>query len=152
MDIFTTQNLIILGIIFALGIGFGATLQLTWMMRILIASYIALCLVLIIPNNLLFNEYAQIIYFFGILAIFTLVEKSRFFDVANWTVGRFSFEALGLSVLTVFFISAIICLLLSFKQCNIIISRDIYNMFNDYIFYIALAPLIFTILFSKRLH
>jgi hypothetical protein len=122
------------------------------MMRILIASYIALCLVLIIPDNLLFNEYAQIIYFIVILTIFTAVENSRFFDVANWTVGRFSFESISLSILAVLFMVAIICTFTSLDVLDFILTKELYNFFVEYIFYFAIAPLIFTIVFSKRLH
>jgi hypothetical protein len=152
MDLFTINSWIILGVIFVIGAGIGMILQITWMMRILIASYIALCLVLIIPDNLLFNEYAQIIYFIVILTIFTAIENSRFFDVANWTVGRFSFESISLSILAVLFMVAIICTFTSLDVLDFILTKELYNFFVEYIFYFAIAPLIFTIVFSKRLH
>jgi hypothetical protein len=152
MDLFTINSWIILGVIFAIGSGIGMILQITWIMRILIASYIALCLVLVIPNDLLFSEYAQIIYFIAIITVFTAVENSRFFDVANWTAGRFSFESISLSILTVLFMASIICTFTPFGILDFILTKELYNFFVEYIFYFAIAPLIFTIIFSKRLH
>jgi hypothetical protein len=152
MDLFTLNSWIVFGVIGILGAGIGIVLQIAWMMRILIASYIALALVLIMPENLLFNEYAQIIYFMGILTFFTIIERSRFFDVANWSSGRFGFEVIILSTLTIFLLVAISCVFVPFSQLSFVLTEEVYNFLQDYIFYIAIAPLIFTLIFSKRLH
>ncbi|XLQ19858.1 MAG: hypothetical protein ACKUBY_04700 [Candidatus Moraniibacteriota bacterium] len=152
MDFFSTSSLFTFGIIIAIGIALAPIIQVAWTLRILIASYISLCLVMLMPDNLIFGIHANLIYFFSIVILFSLIERSRFFDVANWSVGRFSFEIIGLSVLTTFFITSIICFLTSYTYLQILIPNpEICTFFNDYIFYIAIAPLIFSVLFSKRL-
>ncbi|MEA3322643.1 MAG: hypothetical protein U9Q12_00295 [Patescibacteria group bacterium] len=151
MNSFIASSIFFVGAVIAVGVVLAPIVQTAWTARILIASYISLCLVMLMPDNLIFGVYANIIYFFSIVVIFALIE-SKFFDVTAWSVGRFSFESIGISVLTVFFIVAIICFLVPLKQLSFVIPvEDIYDFFNDYIFYIAIAPLIFSILFSKRL-
>ena len=152
MDFFSTSSLFTFGIIAAIGLALAPIIQVAWTLRILIASYISLCLVMLMPANLIFGIHANLIYFFSIVIIFSLVERSRFFDVANWSVGRFSLEIIGLSILTTFFMVSIVCFLTSAKYLQLLmLDVEVWSFFNDYIFYIAIAPLIFSILFSKKL-
>lgn len=151
MNSFIASSIFFIGVIIAIGVVLAPIVKTAWTARILIASYISLCLVMLMPDNLIFGVYANIIYFLSITVIFALIEN-KFFDVTAWSVGRFSFESIGISVLTVFFIVAIICFLIPWAQLSFIVPvDDIYTFFNEYIFYIAIAPLIFSILFSKRL-
>ncbi len=152
MNSFIASSIFFVGVIIAIGVVLAPIVKTAWTSRILIASYISLCLVMLMPDNLLFGVYANIIYFLSIVVIFALIEN-KFFDVTAWSVGRFSFESIGISVLTVFFIVAIICFLVPWEQLSFVIPVDrLYIFFNEYIFYIAITPLIFSILFSKRLH
>jgi len=151
MDIFTTGSLIVIGSIFGIGVVVAPIVQNAWLMRILIASYISLSLVFLMPENFIFNIYANIIYFFIIVIVFTLIESSRFFDVVSWIIGRFSFESISFSVLTIFFIVAIICLFVPLASLGIFMTKEVYDFLNSYIFYIAIAPLVFSLLFSSRI-
>jgi len=151
MDFFSMNSLIVLGSILGIGVIIAPIVRNRWLMRILIASYISLSLVFLMPNNFIFNVYANIIYFFVIVIIFTLIEGSRFFDVASWSVGRFSLESVAFSVLTIFFITAIICLFVPLINLNAVMTKEIYSFLREYIFYIAIAPLVFSLLFSGRL-
>ncbi len=151
MDFFSMNSLIVIGSIFGIGVIVALIVHNAWLLRILIASYISLSLVFLMPENFIFNVYAKVIYFSVIIVVFTLIESSRFFDEASWNVKRFSFESVVVSVLTVFFITAIICLLVPLANLNIFMTKEVYNFFNAYIFYIAIAPLILSLLFSSRL-
>ena len=151
MDIFTTNSLIIIASIFVIGIAIAPIVQNVWIIRILIASYISLSSVFLMPDNFIFNTYANIIYFFVIVVVLTVVKSGRFFDAPAWSIGRFSLESIGFSILTIFFIVAIICVLVPLANLNMFMTKETYHFFNTYIFYIAIAPLIFSILFSSRL-
>ncbi len=150
MDI-QTNTLIAIGAIVTLGILLALIAQITWVIRILIASYIALSLIFLMPHYLFFNAYAQIIYFMGIVCVFILIERSRFFDMAHWSAKRFSFTNITLSLLTALFFIAIVCFLVPFAKLNAFVPKEIYNFLNEYIFYIAIVPLVFSFLFSNRL-
>ena len=151
MNFFSTNAWIILGVIAAVGTLLAPIGQVVWILRFLLASYVALCLVLLMPENMMFNAYAGSIFFGCFLIIFTLVEKGRFFDVTEWMAGRFSFQIFGLGILTTFFLSAIVCNLLGFSYMESFMAKEIYDIFIKYIFYFAVAPLLFAILFAKRL-
>ena len=147
---FTMSSFIIIGIAIVIGIVLALVVQITWVTRILIASYIAISLVFFMPDYFIFSAYASIVYFVGIVIIFVFIEGSRFFDMSERSVGRFSFEAIGFSILTIFLLFSIMCLLLPQVQLNFFITRELYDFSNKYIFYIAIAPPIFSILFSRR--
>jgi hypothetical protein len=151
MDFFSTSTWIIIGVISAAGVIIAPIVQVVWIMRFLMASYVAFCLVILMPENMMFNVYASSVFFLCFLIIFTLVEKGRFFDVTEWMAGRFSFQVFGLGVLTVFFLSAIACNLLAFSHMESFMTKEIYDIFVKYVFYFAIAPLLFSILFAKRL-
>ncbi len=141
------------GFVFIIGIGalLAPILQQVWTLRFLIAMYIALGLVCIMPDTFSFNVYANVIIFFGIALIFTLIERGRFFNVNEWLAPRFSFQVFGLSILTVIFLAAVICFLSPLSVVQPLISSEVYHFLVKYIFYIPLAPLLLKILFSKRL-
>ena len=151
MELFTTNSLIILASITAVGVIMAPIIQVVWTMRFLIASYVSFALVMLMPDDFAFNSYADVAFFSGILIIFTLIEKGRFFDVTEWLAGRFSFQSIGLAILTVFFICAIICYFLPIAYMDFFMTKEIYDIFTKYIFYFAIAPLLFAILFSRRL-
>ncbi|HIP49967.1 MAG TPA: hypothetical protein EYG99_00785 [Candidatus Pacebacteria bacterium] len=150
MDFLSTTSLIVISSIFGVGVIIAPIVRNTWLLRILIASYVSLSLVFLMPENFIFNTYADISYFFVFVIIFILIESGKFFDVALWNVGRFSFGSIGLSVLTMFFITAIICVFVPLANLNVFMTKDVYIFFNTYIFYIAIAPLVFSLLFSGR--
>ncbi len=151
METFSINSLIIVAIIAGTGVILAPIIQVVWTMRFLIASYVAFALVSLMPHAFAFSPYADATYFGGILIVFTLIEKGRFFDVTEWLAGRFSFQSIGLAVLTVFFLSAIVCNLLPMSYMDFFMTAEIYDIFIKFIFYFAVAPLIFAILFSKRL-
>ena len=125
--------------------------QMVWILRFLLASYVALCLVLLMPENLFFNDYASSISFSILLVILTLVERGRFFDVSSSMAGRFSLPVFGLGFLTIFFLVAIFCNFLPFEFLESFFSKEVYDLFIQHIFYLSVAPLLFSILFAKKL-
>jgi hypothetical protein len=151
MNVFLSNPYFVAGIIAVVGIILAPIVRNVWMMRILISSYIALALVFLMPVYFEINIYSDIIYFFAIVFVFLIIERSRFFDVAEWSVGRFSFESVLFSMLTIFFLAAIICMLVPLQQLGIFMSADVYAFLNEYIFFIAIVPLVFSIIFSKRM-
>lgn len=150
MEIFETNSLVVLGAIIGMGIVLAPIIKIAWTMRILIASYIALGLVLLMPDRFAFNLYADIIYFAVIVFVVALAASGRFFDISEWIAGRFSFQAFGITVLTLLFIVAISFLLLPFSYINFFMTGAVYDFMTDYIFYFAAAPLVFAALFAKH--
>ncbi len=151
MDFFLTNSFIVAGIIFGIGIIVAPIIRNVWLIRILIASYISLSFIFLIPDSFVFNVFANIIYFFAIVTILVFTKSNKFFDVPLWHAGRFSFESIGLSVLIVWFIIAIICNFVPFVNLSIFITRGVYDFLNVYIFYIAIMPLVFLTLVSNRM-
>ncbi len=151
MDFISTSSLIAICSVFGIGVIIALIVHNAWLLRVLIASYISLSLVLLMPKEFIFNAYADIIYFAVIVVILTFIEGSRFFDVASWNVKRFSLGSVGISVLTVSFIMTVICLFVPFQNLSILITKEVYNFFNIYAFYIAIAPLVLSLLFSSKL-
>lgn len=151
MEIFETNSLVVLVAVIGLGVVLAPVVQVAWTMKILIASYIALCLVLLMPENFAFNMWASSIYFGIITILFVFVEQGRLFDVSEWSASRFSLCVFGLSVLLWVFLAAIVCLLTPFSLVDFFMTEPVYAFLTDYIFYFAVAPLVFAVLFSRNL-
>ena len=151
MDFFELNSFIVAGGIVCIGVLLAPLIQIAWTMRILISSYVGLSLVLLMPDSFVFNDYVNVAYFGGITVLFTFVAKGRFFSVSEWSVGRFSAQVFGLSILVWTFIISIICFLMPLGYIDAFMTKDVYSILTEYIFYFALTPLIFTILFSQYL-
>lgn len=151
MEIFESNSFVVIAGIIAIGLILAPIIQVAWLMRILIASYISLCLIFLMPDSFAFSSYANAIYFGGIAILFALVARGRFFDVSEWSVGRFSVQVFVFSIFVWSFIIAAICFLLPLSFIDPFMTREVYEFLVSYIFYFAVAPLIFTILFSKYL-
>jgi hypothetical protein len=151
MELFTVDALFVWAVIVGVGIILAPVVQVAWTMRILIASYVSLSLVLFMPQLMVFDDYAKAVYFGVITILFALIEKGRFFSVSEWSVGRFSPQAFGISVFLWFFIFSVMCYLLPFGYMDSFMNREVYDLLKMHVFYFALAPLIFTILFSRYL-
>lgn len=150
MDFLSTNSWITVGGIVGLGLVLAPAVQIVWLMRFLMAGYVALGLVLLAPKEVIFTTHAHMILFVGILVIFALVEKARFFSVSTWAVGRFSPQVFGLSIFIVIFFASVICHFLPLELFGGFVTEEIYVLLRDYIFYIALAPIIYCMLFAKR--
>lgn len=151
MEIFDVSSLIVWSVIIGVGIVCALIVRFAWTMRILIATYVGLCLVVLMPESFAFNWYALIMYFGVITLIFALVEQGRFFNVSEWLVGRFSVRSIGLSVCLWLFISAIVCFLIPLSQIDFFMTESIYTFLREYMFYVATTPLIFSLFFSHHL-
>ncbi|PID51985.1 MAG: hypothetical protein CR972_04280 [Candidatus Moraniibacteriota bacterium] len=149
METLEINTFIVIAGIIAIGLFLAPFLQIAWGMRVLIASYISTCLVLLMPNAFAFNSYVNAVYFCCITIIFAIVAKKQFFDVSEWSVGRFSLQSFGFSVLVWIFIVAALCMFLPFSLINLFFTKEVYDILVEYIFYFAVAPIMFTVLFSK---
>jgi hypothetical protein len=150
MDFFSTSSWMIIGIIIAIGVVLAPVAQVVWASRFLMASYVAYAIVLLMPDKFAFNPYADAIFFTALMLGLALVEKWRLFDTGEWMTGRFSYQAFVLTVLTVFHLSALLCYFLPFSSISFFMTKEVWQVLTDYIFYFAIAPLVFVILFIKR--
>lgn len=151
MEIFEMNSLMILGVIVGCGVVLAPIVQIAWILRILIASYIGLCLVLLTPDNLVFNSFAKITYFGCATLVVALTSRGHFFDVSEWVVGRFSFQVFGLAILTILFVVAASSFLVSFSTIDTFMTQTVYDLLTKNIFYFAITPFAFVLLFSKYL-
>jgi hypothetical protein len=150
MDFLSINSWMIVGAIVGLGLVLAPAVQMVWLMRFLMAGYVALGLVLLMPEQFVFSVYAHMIYFAGIVVFFALVEKGRFFSVSTWAVGRFSPQVFGLSVFLTFFFAAMFCYFLPLEIFKGFLTREVYDLMREYVFYITLAPIVYCIIFAKR--
>ena len=150
MDFFI-NNWIFFACVLGLGVLGSLTLQSMWLMRALIASYISLCVVMLVPDLFVFFEYAKIVYFLIFVILIIFVDRGGLFDVNGLPSGRFNLKSFIFSFLAILFILASISLLLTWKQVDtLFISREVYNFLNNNIFYLAIAPILFSLLFHSN--
>lgn len=139
-----------MGCIAGVGMIIAPLVQVTWLLRFLVAGYVALGLTLLLPQELLMIEHMHMSVFAFFVIILATVGKMRFFGTPTWIVGRFAPQIFGLSVTTVYFFASVICYFLPLEVFMGIITDEVHGLLREYVFYVALIPMIFCYLFAKK--
>jgi hypothetical protein len=150
MELLDTNSLIVVGGIVGFGVALAPIARVVWTMRILIASYVALCFVFLMPESFAFDPRANIAYFVLIAVLFAAVERGHLFDVSSWMVGRFDVRVFVFSALTWLFVFAAVSLLMPFSYLAFVIPEPVYEIATHYIFYFGIIPLLFAVIFSRH--
>jgi hypothetical protein len=144
-------DLIIILSILGLSVIVVAFGQVYWLMRILVSSYIALALVLIMPNKLIVMQDADLIYFIIFTIIIAIFSRQKLFNAINWSGGKFNFGMILFAFSVLVFFLAVVCHFVGLKYFGGILTQNTYHFLVEYFFYIALAPIIFALFFAKKL-
>lgn len=148
---FEITSVVVIVAIVCLGMILGALLQSVWLMRIVLAGYIALCLVLLLPSQYAFNVYANFIFFVIFCTLFVFLGRGYFFSVSGFGVGRLSIQTFLLGICVCAFIVTVICYLLPLNTLMPFMTKDLYVFFTEYVFYFAVAPVLLVVVFSRYL-
>lgn len=151
MVLFEVTSIGVIGGIVIASLLCAPIVQNAWHMRILIASYIALCITLLVPEKFVFTAYMNMVYYCGVMLLLLFIGRGRMYHVAQWSADRFSVWTFGFSVVVWFFIVTCVCFLLPFSFLDGFFTKEVYDFLVTHIFYFALVSLVYALLFARNI-
>lgn len=124
-----------------------------WMVRVVIGSYVALVLVLVMPEKMLFTDYAALGLFAFLTILFAVVLGDRLINSSiSWSQGHFPWLSMIFAFLMIMFLLAITLLFMPGSEVPEIISGDTQKFLTkEYWFFLwSAAPITFLLIFAPR--
>lgn len=124
-----------------------------WIVRILIGAYLSFALLLVMPDKMLFTEYAALGLFVFLTVLFAVVLGSRLISTSiSWSQGSLPWLGMILSFLTIMFLLSVILLFMPSNDIPAIMSGETKKFLIDdsWFFLWSTAPITFLLIFAPR--
>ncbi len=145
-DMFLFLGVLVLAVIIV------AVGQTYWVTRIMISSFIALALVKILPESILFFEsYSELIYFLIFSVLISAFCHYKLFDAVYWEGGRFDFVIIIFAFLILLFFVAVIFGFVEYSYFEGFFTEGFFVLLRDNFFWFAVTPIVWGLIFSKKM-
>lgn len=124
-----------------------------WMVRVVIGAYVALVLVLVMPEKMIFTEYTALGLFAFLTILFAAVLGDRLINSSiSWSQGGLPWLSMIFAFLTIMFLLAITLLLMPGSEVPDMISGETQKFLTKdlWFFLWSAAPITFLLIFAPR--